>query len=57
MIHFYPMRVIRVELARNHPYLHLEIPKRGGHVGFSLRSSKINWMEKRAFEFVVQNHQ
>ncbi|MBN8651686.1 MAG: alpha/beta fold hydrolase [Cytophagales bacterium] len=54
---FLPEACYPVELAHNHTHLHLEIPKRGGHVGFSLRSSKINWMEKRAFEFVVQNHQ
>ena len=40
------------ELASKHPYLYLEIPSRGGHTGFSLFNSDVNWMEKRALEFV-----
>lgn len=45
----YPM-----DIARNHPYVHLEIPRRGGHVGFSLPGSNINWMELRALEFASE---
>lgn len=39
-------------LARSHRYVHLEIPTRGGHVGFSLLNRKENWMEVRALEFL-----
>jgi len=41
------------ELLKDHPYVHLEIPSRGGHVGFSLPKSEHNYMEERAFEFLV----
>jgi uncharacterized protein len=41
-----------IDLAKNHSYLHMEIPKHGGHVGFTLANSSFNWMEKRAFEFI-----
>lgn len=34
------------------PNIYLEIPKRGGHVGFSLLNSEENYMEQRAFEFL-----
>lgn len=40
------------ELARQHTFFHLEIPRTGGHVGFSLINSPVNWMEKRALQFV-----
>jgi len=33
-------------------FLYLETPKHGGHVGFQLRNSEINYMEKRALEFL-----
>jgi predicted alpha/beta-fold hydrolase len=35
--------------------IHLEIPKRGGHVGFSLPNAEHNYMEWRAFEFLTKN--
>jgi predicted alpha/beta-fold hydrolase len=41
-----------VEIAKASKYLYLEIPQRGGHVGFALGGLKENWMEVRAFEFV-----
>lgn len=45
----YPRRA-----ARNHPWLHLEIPRHGGHVGFlaapTLRGDL--WSERRAAEFL-----
>ena len=40
------------EIASKSTVLHLEIPKRGGHVGFSLSNSENNWMELRAIEFI-----
>ncbi|PZR24850.1 MAG: alpha/beta hydrolase [Azospira oryzae] len=42
------------EIAAAHPFLYLEIPKQGGHVGFSLSRSKTNWMEWRSWQFVNQ---
>lgn len=52
---FLPEACYPIELAKQHPHLHLEMPTRGGHVGFSL-TGKINWMEKRALQFASQNH-
>lgn len=40
------------EIARDHRYFNLEIPGRGGHVGFSISNSDENYMERRAFEFL-----
>jgi len=37
----------------NHPYLTLEYPKRGGHVGFSLfNKNGLYWSELRALQFI-----
>jgi predicted alpha/beta-fold hydrolase len=43
-----------VELARNHPWLHLETPSRGGHVGFvgSGLLPDEYYTERRALEFL-----
>ncbi|WP_419813485.1 YheT family hydrolase [Bacterioplanoides sp.] len=42
-------------MARQHDYLHLEVPDSGGHVGFIERSTdQTYWMEKRALAFVKQ---
>ena len=51
---FLPPECYPITLAKNHDFLHLEIPNRGGHVGFSLAGRAENWMEIRAFEFVQQ---
>jgi predicted alpha/beta-fold hydrolase len=40
------------EIAMHHQYVHLEIPTKGGHVGFSLSNSETNWMEVRALTFI-----
>lgn len=40
------------DLLKDHPFVNLEIPARGGHVGFSLLNSEHNYMEARAFEFL-----
>lgn len=34
------------------PNVYMEIPKRGGHVGFSLPNSESNYMEQRAYDFL-----
>ncbi len=39
-------------VCKNHPFLHLETPRRGGHVGFQLSKSSYSWAEKRTLEFV-----
>jgi uncharacterized protein len=48
---FLPDACYPFDLAKNHNFIHLETPARGGHVGFSLASQTQNWMEFRAFEF------
>ncbi|MEQ6118372.1 alpha/beta fold hydrolase [Reichenbachiella sp. MALMAid0571] len=40
------------DIATTHPFLYLEIPKHGGHVGFSLKGKEHSWMDVRAYEFV-----
>ncbi|MEL7003298.1 MAG: alpha/beta fold hydrolase [Bacteroidota bacterium] len=42
------------ELCRSSSSLYLEMPKFGGHVGFSLSGKKYSYMEQRAFEFIKQ---
>lgn len=41
-----------IGIAEKSDSLYLEIPRRGGHVGFPLIGKKENWMEVRAFDFV-----
>lgn len=42
-----------VEIAREHPFLHLELSYGGGHCGFQARGGgEFSWAEKRALEFV-----
>jgi len=50
---FLPAACYPVEEARNHAYLHLEIPDFGGHVGFVGRNGKETyWSEVRAAAFL-----
>lgn len=42
-----------IALAQNHPYVTLELPRWGGHVGF-VGSGTMYWSEQRALEFL--NH-
>ncbi len=47
-------------LGKNYPvaeaekagYVWLELPKKGGHVGFTLPGDEFSWMEYRAEEFL-----
>lgn len=39
--------------CETHPFIYLEQPKHGGHVGFSLANSEYSWSEIRALEFVL----
>jgi predicted alpha/beta-fold hydrolase len=43
-----------VELAKNHPFLHLELPTKGGHCGFMIKNSPHSWAELRALEWLGQ---
>ncbi len=49
---FLPKECFPFDIAKQHPYLFLETPNRGGHTGFTLAGKEENWMEQRAFEFV-----
>jgi len=40
------------EICERHPLIFLEMPRRGGHVGFSQRGGGLAWSEERAVEFV-----
>jgi hypothetical protein len=42
-----------VAIAESSKNFYLEIPRRGGHVGFPLHGREENWMEVRAFDFVA----
>ena len=44
------------ELAKNHPYVYLECPKRGGHTGFTKANQEFTWAEKRSYEFTSKYH-
>ena len=42
------------ELAKDHPYFHVETPNKGGHVGFAIKKhpGPYYWLEHRAMEFI-----
>jgi len=53
---FLPKECFPYQEARNNPYLLLEVPKSGGHVGFiELNKRQGYWMERRVVEFVTQS--
>ena len=43
-----------IELASSHPFLYLEIPRYGGHLGFTSSKNQPNWMELKAEEFLEE---
>lgn len=47
---FLPKECYPISLLKSHNNVFLEIPKHGGHVGFS-NSKEVYWSEKRAVEF------
>lgn len=49
---FMPTSCYPYEAARDHEFFHLEVPKRGGHVGFTIKSLQYSWMEVRALAFI-----
>jgi uncharacterized protein len=44
-----------VKIARQHPYVFLDMPIRGGHVGFTLMGQQHTWSEVRSHEFVERS--
>jgi uncharacterized protein len=42
-----------IQLAEKHDLIHLEMPKRGGHTGFTLFGQEFTWAEKRFLEFLT----
>ena len=46
------------EIAKNHTYLHLEVTKYGGHVGFNQQLFGKNgfWLEKRIISFIAEQN-
>lgn len=49
---FLPDACYPYDLARDHAYLHLEVPRYGGHVGFTAPESDEYWSETRAGAFL-----
>ncbi|MCG8309838.1 MAG: alpha/beta fold hydrolase [Cytophagales bacterium] len=50
---FLPIDCYPSERLRDHPWVHLETPERGGHVGFcSNNGLSYYWSEQRALEFI-----
>ncbi len=43
-----------VSISRTHQYLYLEMPERGGHVGFSRKQNGQPWMEARMERFISE---
>ena len=47
-----PQSCTPVKLGRNHPLIHIEQPRQGGHVGFSRSKRRGSWMHERALVFM-----
>jgi predicted alpha/beta-fold hydrolase len=43
------------DVAKDHPYLYLEITERGGHCGFQQKNASYSWAEERALDFVLND--
>jgi predicted alpha/beta-fold hydrolase len=44
------------KLLENHPFVKMEIPERGGHVGFTLFNNKgLYWSEQRALDWILKD--
>lgn len=42
-----------IDIAREHPFFHLELPAQGGHCGFAARDDRqFSWAEQRTLAFV-----
>ena len=42
-----------VTLSKNNSYIHLEIPKYGGHCAFPMKNNAHSYAEIRAFSFIA----
>lgn len=53
---FLSQSCIPYKIAKSHPFLQLEAPKYGGHVGFntSLYNLSNNWSEYRIYQFITE---
>ncbi len=51
-----PQSCYPVALAKEHPFIYLEMPEFGGHVGFTLAGQSQNWAEQRAFQFISEGN-
>ncbi|TAE29638.1 MAG: alpha/beta fold hydrolase [Cytophagales bacterium] len=49
---FLPDACYKPELVANAPFVTLEIPRQGGHCGFSHHTVQRSWLEERAIEFL-----
>lgn len=50
---FLPDECYPAQILKDHPWVFLEMPKKGGHVGFRNKdNSRYYWSEQRAFEFI-----
>jgi predicted alpha/beta-fold hydrolase len=45
-----------IEIAEKSAFVYLEMPKLGGHTGFSCLGEKYSWMEKRANDFIKRQN-
>jgi predicted alpha/beta-fold hydrolase len=45
-----------VQELKNHPFVSLEAPRRGGHVGFCLPGSVYTWADHRALTWAEEGH-
>ena len=52
---FMPPSCYPYSAAHDHAFFNLEVPKSGGHVGFTIKSLKYSWMEARSLEFIQSN--
>ncbi|MDW3209986.1 MAG: alpha/beta fold hydrolase [Reichenbachiella sp.] len=43
------------DIANQHDFLHLETPKYGSHLGFTLMGNEFSWMEIRAEQFINEH--
>ncbi|MCC6724936.1 MAG: alpha/beta fold hydrolase [Saprospiraceae bacterium] len=47
-----PLTCFPTELCSQHDFIHLEMPKHGGHVGFWQANREFAWSEERAIDFL-----
>ena len=52
-----PFECVPVDVLKSHPFLYLETPKRGGHVGFTskIMGDIFSWIDYRSWEFFTSS--